>query len=505
MVDVLQGLSLGFSAMKDPMVILMLVTGSILGTLIGALPGLGASSGCSLLLPIAISMPDVKQGLALLCAIYLGCMFGGRITAILINVPGDAAAVCTTFDGYPLMQKGRGGAALCVSAMSSFVGGFFSFIFLACFAPPLARLALNFGPPEFFSVMLFGFAAVIGMAEDKYLRSIITLMIGIVFGCVGMDSISGTQRFVLVPQMFEGISFAVCALGLFGLCQTCMTAETGASYKGLGDSKLKITLKDLFPLAHERFQVFVSVVRSTLLGAFVGFLPGAGGTIATFVTYSMEKSLSKHPEEFGKGCIEGVAAPEAANNASVGGALIPMFALGIPGSSTTAVIMGAMVMYGMQPGPRVFTKSGDVVWACIAGLFMANFILLILNTLMAPMFVKAIDVGQKYLKAIIVPTIIVGVFAITYGTFALWITLFCTVLGYFFKKLDYPVAPMLLAIVLFDTMETSFRQSITLSRGNYLIFFQRPLSLAFIILAVLWMMIPIFKMLLAKLKKSGEN
>ena len=500
--SIIGGLQLGLSSLSDPMVVVMIALGCLLGTLIGALPGLGPSSGCSLLLPIAISMPDPRQGLALLCSIYLGCMFGGRITAILINVPGDAAAVATTFDGYPLMQQGRGATALGVSACSSFFGGLCSFAALTIAAPALARLGLLFGPPEFFSVMLFGFAAVIGMADDKILRSVITLMTGILLGCIGIDTVSGAMRYVFVPQMFEGLSFAVCALGLFGMCETMRTAEENRMYTGLGDQKLTFHLRDVLPRKEERKPVIISTLRSTLLGAFIGFLPGAGGTIATFVTYSMEKSLSKHPEQFGKGCVEGVAAPEAANNASVGGALIPMFALGIPGSGTTAVILGAMIMFGLQTGPRVFEKSGHIVWASIVALYVANIFLLFINTALIPVFVKAIDVGQKYLKAIIIPTVLIGVYAITYGTFAFYIVFACCVLGYFFKKHGYPVPPMLLALVLFDTMEESFRQSIAISRGNYLVFFQRPISLLFIILAVLWMMIPVFKQIIKKVRKA---
>ncbi len=501
-INIGEGLLLGLNSLSDPMVVVMIALGCLLGTLIGALPGLGPSSGCSLLLPIAVTMPDPRQGLALLCSIYLGCMFGGRITAILINVPGDAAAVATTFDGYPLMQNGRGAVALGVSAMSSFFGGLVSFGALTIAAPALARLGLLFGPPEFFSVMLFGFAAVIGMADDKILRSVITLMTGILLGCVGIDTVSGAMRYVFVPQMFEGLSFSVCALGLFGMCETIRTAEENRRYEGLTKTKLSFHLRDMLPAKGERKQTVISVLRSTLLGGFIGFLPGAGGTIATFVTYSMEKSLSKHPEDFGKGCVEGVAAPEAANNASVGGALIPMFALGIPGSATTAIILGAMTMFGLQTGPRVFEKSGHIVWASIVALYVANIFRLFINTAMIPLFVKAIDVGQKYLKAIIIPTVLIGVYAITYGTFAFYVVFICCVLGYFFKKHGYPVPPMLLALVLFDTMEESFRQSIAISRRNYMIFFQRPISLTFIILAVLWMMIPVFKMLLKKMRAS---
>ncbi len=503
--SILEGISSGLASMTDPIVLLMILLGSLLGTLIGALPGLGPTSGCALLLPIAISMPDPNQGLALLCSIYLGCMFGGRITAILINVPGDAAAVVTTFDGYPMMKKGQGALALGISAISSFFGGLISFFCLAFFAPPLARAGLAFGPPEFFSVMVFGFAAVIGMSEGQYLRSIITTMVGILIGCVGIDVISGTQRYCFVPNLFEGIDFSVCALGFFGLCETLAAAETGKTYQGLGDVKLKMTWRNIFPKKGERKQTFFSTIRGTIMGAFVGFLPGAGSTIATFVTYSMEKSLSKHPEKFGTGTVEAVAAPEAANNASVGGAMIPMLGLGIPGSPTAAIIMGAMIMFGIQPGPRVFTKSGAVVWCCIIALFLANIALLFINTAMIPFFVKAIDVGQKFIKAIIVPTVLVGVFAITYGTFSIYICLICCALGFVFKKLGYPIAPFLLALVLFDTIEESFRQSITLSRGDYTVFFHRPISLVFLILAALWLMIPVFRMIVNKIRAARKS
>lgn len=496
--SVWEGLGLGLRCMSDPMVPIMLLLGSLIGTLVGALPGLGPTSGCALLLPVAYRMATAEQGMALLVSIYLGCMFGGRITSILINVPGDAPAVVTTFDGYPMMKQGRGGVALGISALSSFVSGFISFILLAGFAPSLARVALRFGPAEYFSVMLFGFAAVVGLAEKQYLRSLITLSLGILISTVGADLLTGTRRFVFVFEMYEGINFSVIALGLFGLAEVLVTAEKIPEYIKLKEAGKTLSLRSMLPTQQDLKSCTLPVMRGTAIGTAIGFLPGAGGTIATFISYSTEKTLSKEPGMFGRGKIEGVAAPEAANNASVGGAMIPMLSLGVPGSATTAILMGAMIMFGLKPGPRVFETSPTVAWTMIVSLFIANFMLLAANTLLIPLFIKLIDVGQHYLKPIICATVMVGVFAITYGTFSLFLCVGFGMLGYFFKKLKYPSGPFLLALVLFENMEESFRQAVLISRGSYMTFFTRPLSLAFMLLSMLSLLYPLIKSKLAQ-------
>ncbi|MCL2318630.1 MAG: tripartite tricarboxylate transporter permease, partial [Treponema sp.] len=387
MSSIIDGVTLGLSGLSDPVVLLMLALGSLIGTLVGALPGLGATSGCALLLPVAFSMKTPQQGLSILTAIYLGCMFGGRITSILINVPGEPQAVVTTFEGYPMMKQGRGGVALGITAISSFFGGFVSFVLLALVAMPLARVALKFGPPEYFTVMLFGFAAVVGLAEKQYLRSLMTMALGMLISMIGMDFLSGVKRYVYTMGMFEGIDFSVIVLGLFGIAEMMAEAENLPSATSLKEAKSSLSLKKLIPSWAEIKESTPSIIRGTLIGIGIGVLPAVGATVATFISYSTEKSVAKDPSKFGKGYIVGVAGPEASSNASVGGSIVPTLALGIPGSATTAIILGAMAMFGLQTGPRVFETSALVVWTLIVGLFVANIMLLLCNTLMIPFFV----------------------------------------------------------------------------------------------------------------------
>lgn len=503
--DVWEGLVLGFSSLSDPIVILLLLLGSLLGTIIGALPGLGSLTGCALLLPIAFSMPTPQQGLSLLCAIYLGVMFGGRITAILINVPGDAIAICTSYDGYPLMKQGRGGVALGISAISSFFGGAVSFVLLACFSPPLAKMALKFGPPEYTAIMLFGLAAVVGIGEKQLLRSFISLLLGMLIATIGTDNISAVRRYVWSIQVFDGIELLVIALGMFGLAELMFQSEALPAKVEMNKDNLSV--RQMFPTWAEIKQCMPGILRGTFIGTFVGFLPGSGATIATFVSYSTEVTLSKHPEEFGKGCIEGVAAPEAANNSCVGGAMIPMFSLGIPGSPTAALLIGAMTMYGLQTGPRVFERSGDIVWTMIVGLMVSNVVLLLMNTLMIPAFVKLVDVGQLHLKPIICVAVMVGAFSVTFSVPKMFYVVIFGLLGYVFKRLKYPAGPFLLGLVLCKTLETSFRQAMVISGNDFGIFFERPLSVTFIALSVLAVVYPIVKGILAdrKAKKQASK
>ncbi len=500
--SILDGLALGISGLSDPMVVLMLALGSLLGTLVGALPGLGAVTGCALLLPVAYSMETPQQGMSLLCAIYLGNMFGGRITAILINVPGDAAAVVTAFDGYPMMQAGRGGAALGISAISSFFGGFVSFILLAAIAQPLAMLALNFGPPEYTAVILFGFAAVVGLAEKQYLRSLLTMTLGMIISIIGADFMTAARRYVYIIEMYDGVEFAIVALGVFGVSEIMVAAETIPSAVVLRDANKSLTLRTLLPSWQEIKMCLPSICRGTMIGSAIGFLPGAGGTIATFVAYSAETSIAKDPSQFGKGSIIGVAAPEAANNSSVGGAIIPMLALGIPGSSTTAILLGAMMMFGLQTGPRVFETSAPIVWTMIVGLFVANFMLLLCNTLLIPVFVKLIDIGQRHLKPMICAAAMIGTFAISYGTAKMYICVGFGILGYIFKKLKYPPGPFLLSLVLFPKLEVTFRQALIMSKGDFRIFFRGPLAITFLLLSVLAFVYPLMKDRIASKKGS---
>lgn len=486
-----EGIALGLSNMLNPTIPIVLVLGSLIGTLVGALPGLGSLTGCALLLPIAYSMSTPQEGMCLLVSIYLGNMFGGRITAILINIPGDDAAVVTSFDGYPMMQKGEGGVALGISAFSSFFGGFVSFILLAGFAPALARLAFSFGPAEYAAVILFACAAVTGLAEKQLLRSSTMLLLGILLSFAGTDSMTMTRRYAFGPELFDGLQFAVISLGVFGVSEALSFSEQIPKIVIMSGRRKDLTPRSFFPTWRQVKECIPCMLRATFIGSFVGFLPGAGAAIATFISYSVETYFSKEPARFGTGVIQGVAAPEAANNASVGGSMIPMLALGIPGSPTAAILMGAMMMFGLRPGPLVFEASAPVVWTIIVGLFFANIILLAANILLLPQLVRLVDKGQMHLKPIICAAVTIGVFAVTRSEANMYICALFGALGYLFKKLEYPLGPFLLALVLFPDLEVSFRRALMISGGNYAVFFTSPISATCILLSVLSFVYPV--------------
>lgn len=493
-------LLLGLELVFDVQIILLILAGSLIGTLAGALPGLGPSAGIALLLPLTLTLP-AGPALVFLSSIYLGTMYGGRITSILINTPGDAPAIVTAWDGYPMMKKGQGGLAMSISAVSSFVGGLISLVILAFAAPAVAQWALHFSAPEYFAMMMFGFATIAGLSDKNYIKSIIMVLFGFLVAMIGMDFISGFGRYTFTPELLEGVDFVAVIIGLYGIGEVLYNMET--SFK-LNLTKDSAKLKNLFPKWQNIKEITGSTIRGTGIGSFIGMLPGAGGTMATFLSYSLEKSVSKKPEEFGKGAVNGVAGPEAANNASVGGALIPMLALGIPGGGATAVLIGALIVFGLQPGPRIFDTSADVVWLIIIGLFVANILLLLANVFLIPLFVKMIYFGQWYLGPIITFICLVGAFSLAYLMFDIWVVLLFGIIGYFFKKLEYPPAPFILAIVLGPMAEDSFRQSLILSRGDYTIFFTRPISLTLIILAVAFVVYPIIKKILAAKQTNGQ-
>lgn len=487
--ELLSNIVFGLELVFDVKILLLILAGSIIGTLAGALPGIGPSAGIALLLPVTLSFQP-GEALIFLCSIYLGTMYGGRITSILINVPGDAPAIVTAWDGYPMMKQGRGGIAMGISAISSFIGGLISLVILAIAAPALSEWALRFSAPEYFAMMVFGFATIASLTDKNYFKSIIMVLFGLMIGMVGMDFISGFGRYTFTAELFDGFDFVAIIIGLYGISEVLYNAET--SFK-LNLTKESVGLKSIFPKWSHIKETMGATLRGTGIGTFIGMLPGAGGTMATFLSYSTERSVSNNPQKFGKGKIQGVAGPEAANNASVGGALMPMLALGIPGGGGTAVLLGALIIFGLQPGPRIFDTSADVVWIIIVGLFVANIVLLAANIFLIPFFVKVMYWGQNYLGPIIMFVCLVGAFSLSYLLFDVWVAIAFGILGYFFKKLEYPTAPFILAIILGPMAEDSFRQAMIMSRGDFSIFFTRPLTLTFLILAVLFLIYPIIK------------
>lgn len=480
MVEILIDFWGGCLQMMTPYNLLIILLGSLVGTVVGALPGLGPSAGLALMIPMTFTM-DATAGLALLMGVYMGTMFGGRITSILINTPGDAPAIVTCMDGYPLMCQGRGGFALGISAISSFLGGFFGIAVLIFLAPTIADLVISFGAPEYFMLLMLGLCTIALLAGDSVIKALFMTVIGFIIGLVGCDFVSGYTRFCYFPELLEGIDFVVVIMGMYGIGEVLHNIEHNV-HLNLGKPNFKMS--EYFPTAKELKEVSMPMLRGSLIGTVIGILPAAGGTIATFLAYASEKKLSKDPSRFGKGAPEGLAAPEAANNASVGGALVPLVTMGIPGSGGTAILLGVFIMFGMRPGPLLMVESGDIVWAMIAGLFIANIFLLISNLVMIPVFVNAIRLVEKHLSVLVLALCCVGAYALNYSFFNVWMMLVFGLFGYVTKKFKLPTGPLILSVVLASSLESYFRQSLMLSKGSYMIFVTRPVSLVILLLIV---------------------
>lgn len=486
--------------MFTPYNLLVILLGSMVGTVVGALPGLGPSAGLALMIPLTFTM-NPSAGLALLMGVYMGCMFGGRITAILINTPGDAPAIVTCMDGYPLMQQGRGGFALGISAISSFLGGFFGIAVLVFLAPTIADLVINFGAPEYFMLLLMGLCTIALLAGDSIIKALLMTVVGFVIGLVGCDFVSGYTRFCYTPELLEGIDFVVVIMGMYGIGEVLYNVEHQV-HLDLGKPNFK--LSEYIPTRKELKQVSMPMLRGSLIGTAIGILPAAGGTIATFLAYATEKKSSKDPSRFGHGAPEGLAAPEAANNASVGGALVPLITMGIPGSGGTAILLGVFIMFGMRPGPLLMTESGDIVWSMISALLIANVFLLITNLLLIPLFVNAIRLVEKNLSVLVLALCCVGAYALNYSFFNVWLMLLFGLFGYMTKKFKMPTGPLILSVVLASSLESYFRQSLMLSKGSYSIFVTRPVSLVILLLILGTLVYSIISKQIKKRKKAAE-
>ncbi|ALS77684.1 MULTISPECIES: tripartite tricarboxylate transporter permease [Planococcus] len=495
----LQFLMDGFSIAFQWQNILFAFVGVLIGTAVGVLPGIGPMSGVALLIPVTATitsgMPTeaaAASSIILLAGVYYGAMYGGSTTSILLNTPGESSSVVTTLDGYQMARQGRAGAALSIAAIGSFVAGIVSLIGLVLLAEPLSNVALQFGPAEYFSLMLLGLAAVSGLAGKSMTKALMMTVFGLILGTIGIDAVSGIARFTYdLPVLYSGLEFLTIAVGLFALGEVFKTIlerehEDGTIAK-IG--RILPTKQDLKDSAKP-------IMRGSLLGFFIGVLPGAGATLASFFSYIAEKKFSKTPEKFGTGAIAGVAGPESANNAASGGAMIPLLTLGIPGSGTTAILMGALIMYNIQPGPLLFDDHPEVAWGLIASMFVGNLMLLILNMPLVKVFAKIIETPKKYLLPIIIAISFFGVYAVQYTTFDLFLLLACGILGYVLVKNDFPVAPLVLALVLGPMIENNLRRALTISNGDFMIFFTKPLSLILLMVAAAWLLIP----LLLKLK-----
>jgi putative tricarboxylic transport membrane protein len=462
----------GFAVALQPENMMLMMVGIILGVLIGVLPGLGGANGIAILLPLTFAMSPVSAVIMLSC-IYWGALFGGAITSILFNIPGEPWSVATTFDGYPMAQQGRAGEALTAAFTSSFVGAFVAVVMITFVAPIVAGFALRFGPPEFFAVMFLSFAAFVGMGRGNPLKTLMAMMLGFLLAAVGMDTMTGQLRLTFgATEMIRGFDFLVAVIGLFGISEIMSSVEDGLRFKG---HKARIDIKVVLRTWRELPKHWVIGIRSALVGCWMGITP-AGATPASFMSYGIARRMSKHGRDFGKGRIEGVIAPETAAHAAGTSALLPMLTLGVPGSPTAAVLLGGLIMWGLQPGPMLFVEQKDFVWGLIASMYLGNVAGLIVVLVAVPWFAAILRVPFPIIAALILVVCAIGAFTVNNAEFDIILMLAFGVVGYVLKKLDYPLAPLVLALVLGDRTEEAFRQSLLLSEGNLGVFFHGWLS-----------------------------
>jgi len=483
----LQFLMGGFAVALQPTNLMFAVIGCLLGTLLGVLPGIGSTAGTAILIPITFVL-EPTPAIIMLAAIYYGAMYGGTITSVLVNTPGEASAAITCIEGYQMAKRGRAGAALCIAAIGSFIGGTVATMGLVLVALPLTSLALKFGPPEFFALMVLGLSLVTGLAAKSMTRALMSALFGLLVSMVGIDPALGAPRFTFgLIELLDGINFVPVVMGIFGVSEILLNAESEARL--VFDAKMS----SLMPTFQDLKDSALPIARGTLIGFFLGLIPGVGAVVPTFMSYAVEKKVSKHPEKFGSGVIQGVAGPETANNAYGNAALIPLFTLGIPGSPTIAILMGAFMMNGLTPGPTLFKEHGDFVWAVIASLYIGNLILVILNLPLIPMWVAILKVPYAVLFGLILGFCVLGSYSLNNRLFDVGVMTAFGILGYLFKKLDIPLAPMVLTLILGPLMERGLRESLTISRGDFSIFFQRPIALGLLALASLIVLISTFQ------------
>jgi putative tricarboxylic transport membrane protein len=479
-------------------VLFILFLGVAVGVAIGALPGLTATMGVALLLPVTFGMNPVT-GILLLCGVYFGGIYGGSITAILINTPGTPSAAATVLDGYPMGQKGFAHKALTIACLASVIGGILSVLLLIFVAPPVAKVALKFSAPETFGLALFGLSIIASIAAQSLVKGLISGFVGLLVASIGLDPVGGFARFNFgTEQLMGGINFIPVMIGLFAASEAFKQMEL-LFIKSEGimqiDKAKKLTwseFKSLIP----------NILRSTSIGAFIGAVPGAGGDIAAFVAYNEAKRWSKHPEEFGKGAMQGVAAPESANNGSTGGAMIPLLTLGIPGDAVTAVMLGAFIVQGLQPGPMLFVQKGDIVYTLFVGMILANLIILLYGTLGIRFFVKVLLIPKAVLTPLILVLCVVGAYSMGNDMFDVWSMFVAGVIGYFMQRYGFPASPIILALILGPMMEANFRRALVMSGGDYSVFITRPIAASFIALAVISLLTPIIRSLLQSRKRA---
>ncbi len=469
----------GFSTVLQPSCFGLILLGTVSGVLIGSLPGLTATMGVALLIPFTFGLP-VHQGVSMLLGIFCGAIYGGSIAAILIRTPGTPAAAATVLDGYPLSQKGEAGRALAMSIFASFVGGFSGALIMTFASPQISRVALQFSAPEYFGLAIFGLSIIISISGNSIVKGIISGFFGMLISTIGLDPMAGYPRFTFgLMDLFEGPAFIPTLIGLFALSEVFKGVEV--LYK---QEAVKAVKQQLFPSLVDIKKAWVTIVKSTFIGTFIGSVPGAGSDISAFVAYGEAKRCSKTPENFGKGEITGVAAAEAANNACTGGAMIPMLSLGVPGDAVTAVLLGALVIQGLQPGPLLFKDHIDVVYTIFAGMMTANFLMFLVGIFGIRFFVKIISVERSFLIPVIFLLSIVGAYSMRNSLFDVGLAIVFGLIGYFMQRYDFPASPILLSLILGPLAESSLRRALIVSHGDFSVLFTRPIAAALILLAV---------------------
>ncbi len=498
--DLLSHIALGAQIVFQPINLLFCFLGVLMGTLVGVLPGLGPTAAIALLLPNTFHVSPVSA-IIMLAGIYYGAMYGGSTTSILVNIPGEAASVITTLDGYQMAKKGRAGPALGIAAFGSFLAGTISVIGLMLVAPPLAKFALAFGPPEYFSLMLMGIVVLIYLASGSILKALMMAVFGLLLGTIGMDAISGTQRLTFgLLELSDGVGLIPAIMGLFGVAEVINNVEE-AIRREVVTSKVK----NLLPNLQDWRDSFWPIIRGSVLGFFIGILPGPAPVISAFSSYAIEKKLSRHPEKFGTGVIEGVAGPEAANNAATGGAFIPLFTLGIPSNSVIAILLGAFMIHGIQPGPMLISKHADLFWGTIMSMYLGNAMLLVLNLPLIGLWVKVLKVPYPILFPLILLFCLVGVFSLNYSQVEVALMIGFGVFGYLARKFQFETAPLVLALVIGPMMENNLRLSLVISQGSPWIFIEHPISATFIFISSALLLSPWIPWIGMRRKKLQEK
>ena len=492
--DFFEPLMQGFATALSLQNLTLMMIGCVIGLFVGAMPGLGSVNGVAILLPVTFLVPPTGA-IIFLASIYYGAMYGGAISSIMLGIPGASTAVATVFDGRPMAMKGKADFALVAAAVGSFIGGTVSIILFTLFAPPLASFALKFGPPEEFALMMLAFATFIGLGGDDLAKTVFSIAVGLVLAAVGLDEVSGRPRLIFfdLPGFFHGINFLVLAIGIYGIGEILWTLEK--SQGSISVSQASFTIRRVWTAIKELKRSAMTILSSSVLGYFVGILPAAGATPASLMAYGIAKTVSKDPDSFGKGNIAGVAAPETANNAASTGSMLPMITLGIPGSPTTAILLGGMIIWGLRPGPMLFTNNPEFVWGLIGSLYLANFFTLLINIAFIPMFVAVLRMPFTILAPVIFVLCVVGGYAPTQDMHDVWLILIFGVAGYLLRKLNYPVAPAVLAIVLGPLAERALRQSLISSQGDMLTFVERPISGIIMAITFILFLLPLIQMI----------